>query len=74
MYLIKEKKIEEIKKYRTSFYCKKTGLALSYLSAVTNGNLKCTEITARAILSVYFGIPISDDKMEELLKEYFKEE
>lgn len=74
MYLIKEEKIKDIKKYRTSFYKEKTGLALSYVSGAINRKIKCSEITAKAILSVCFDISFYNEQMDKLLKEYFKEE
>lgn len=74
MYLIKEEKKDDIKKFRTSYYSQNTGLNVSYLSSILNANQKCTEITARAILSACLEIPVSDEKMPELLNEYFREE
>lgn len=74
MYLIKEKKNEEIKRIRTKTYAEKTGLTPNYISAVLNRKLKCTEIGAKAIISVCFDITFNNAEMEELIEEYFEEE
>lgn len=74
MYLIKEKKNEEIKRIRTKTYAEKTGLTPNYISAVLNRKLKCTEVGAKSLLSVCFDITFNDKRMEELIEEYFKEE
>lgn len=74
MYRIKEEKIREMKEYRTNLYSEKTGLNASYLSSIINASQKCTEIIAKSILSVKFNISFYDIRLNELLKEYFKEE
>ena len=74
MYLVKKEKNDELKRIRTKCYAEKTGFTPNYISAVLNGNLKCTEPGAKAILSVSFDISFYDKQMEKLLKEYFMEE
>lgn len=74
MYLIKKEKSNDLKRIRTKCYAEKTGFTPNYISAVLNGNLKCTETGAKAILSVGFDISLNNKQMEELLEEYFKEE
>lgn len=74
MYRIKEEKKEEIKEYRTNSYVEKTGLTQPYVSGILNGTQKCSEIIAKAILSIKFNISFYDIRLNELLEEYFKEE
>ena len=74
MYRIKENKISEMKEFRTNLYSEKTGLHPSYLSSILNASQKCTEIIAKAILSVKFDISFYDTKLNELIEKYFDEE
>ena len=74
MYRVKEDMKEDLKIYRTGWYSKTIGASPNFLSAVINGKQKCTEISAKAILSVCFGISFTDEKMQELFEKYFKEE
>lgn len=74
MYRIKESKKEEIKEYRTNYYVEKTGLTQPYVSGIVNGTQKCTEIIAKALLSVKFDISFYDTRLNELVKKYFEEE
>ena len=74
MYFIREEKKEEIKKIRTNYYSKKLGITPNFVSNILNGRIKCTEITARGIISIYYDISLNDTRIEELLEEYFKEE
>lgn len=74
MYLIRKEKKEQLKRIRTKCYAERTGFTPNYISAVLNGNLRCTEPGAKAILSVSFDISLNNELMEKLLKEYFKEE
>ena len=74
MYRIKQEKIPEIKEYRTSLYSEKTGLNANYLSSILNATMNCSEIIAKAVLSVKFNISLYDVRLNDLLKEYFEEE
>ena len=74
MFLLRDEKKEDIKKIRNIIYQKKTGLTKTYLSAILNRRIKCSKVTAKALLSVAFDISFYDEQMEEKLKEYFEEE
>lgn len=74
MYRIKDQNSEVIKIYKTGYYKRNTGANLSYLSSILNGNSNCTELLAKAILSIRFNISFTDEKMQELLEKYFEEE
>lgn len=74
MYRIKEERIPEMKEYRTKLYSEKTGLNANYLSSILNATMGCSEIIARAILSVKFNISFYDTRLNELVKKYFEEE
>lgn len=74
MYRLKEEKKEEMKNYRTNLYVEKIGIAQPYLSSIINGTQSCSEIIAKAMLSVRYNISFYDIRLNELLKEYFKEE
>lgn len=74
MYKIREENNIDLKNLKTKYYQDKTGLSLSYLSSILNGNRSCIETNARAILSVRFDISFTNEKMQELLEKYFEEE
>lgn len=74
MYRVRKGMQGDLKAYRTSWYSKTIGASPNFISAIINTKQKCTEITAKSILSACFGISFTDEKMQELLKKYFEEE
>lgn len=71
MYKITEEFAKTVKKYRTKYYKEVLGLNYGFVSSILNGNRNCSELTAKGIISICFGISLSDEKIPLLLKEYF---
>lgn len=71
MYRITEEFTKIVKKYRTIYYKDILGLNYGFVSSILNGNKNCSEIIAKGILSICFEIPLSDEKISELLEKYF---
>lgn len=71
MYHITDEFKEMAKKYRVSYYSNKLGITAAHLSNALNGNINCSNIIARGVLSLYFDILLSDNRIEELLEKYF---
>lgn len=71
MYRVKPELVDKLKDGRSNAYlCEVTGRKPTMISLVLNGT-KCSEILARALISVREKIPMNDDRMEELLNYYF---
>lgn len=71
MYHVTEEFREMTRKYRASYYAKRLGITGPHLSNILNGNINCSGIIARGVLSLYFDILLSDNRIEELLEKYF---
>lgn len=71
MYTIKPELVEKLRDGRSNIYLSESiGRTQQMLSTVFNG-AKCSEIFARALISVREKIPMNDDRMKELLEYYF---
>ncbi len=71
MYKITEEFAKTVKKYRTKYYKEILGLNYGFVSSILNGNRNCSELTAKGIISICFGIPLSHEKVPLLLNKYF---
>ena len=71
MYKITEEFSKMVKKYRTRYYKEILGLNYAYMSTILNGSRNCSEIVAKGIISICFGIPLSHEKIPLLLNKYF---
>ena len=72
MYKIKPELAERLKDGRSNAYLSEaTSRGLTMISLVFNG-AKCSEILAKALISIRERIPMNDDKMKELLEYYFE--
>lgn len=74
MYKVREEKKNILKAKRTGYYAKKCGTSVVHISNVLNGHIGCSEMSARCIVSVLNEIPLSDERLEDLLEEYFRKE
>lgn len=74
VYYIKKESSNDLKNLRTSFYAEKSGFSRSYVSSMLSGKRGCIETNAKVMLSIAFNISFTDEKMQELLEKYFKEE
>ena len=63
MYKITEKFAKTVKKYRTKYYKEVLGLNYGFVSSILNGSRNCSEIVAKGIISICFGIPLSHEKI-----------
>lgn len=71
MYKITEEFTKIVKKYRTKYYKDILGLNYGFVSSILNGNRNCSEIIAKGIISICFEIPLTDEKIPELLEKNF---
>ena len=72
MYRIRPELVEKLKDGRSNTYLSEAiGRTQTMISLVLNGS-QCSEILAKALISVKEKIPMNDDKMEELLDYYFE--
>lgn len=72
MYKIRPELVEKLKDGRSNTYLSETiGRTQTMISLVLNGS-QCSEIIAKALISVKEKIPMNDDRMEELLNYYFE--
>ena len=74
MYLLKEEYLEFFKEIRTKVYTNLLGCDTAFISSIVNGNKICSEVVAKAILSVRFDISCKDEKINEYLEKYFAKE
>lgn len=72
MYIAKREFTEKSKKIRTSYYSKQLEASPQYTCSILNGQKNCSGLFARAILSLYYEIPLGDDRMIQLLEENFE--
>lgn len=70
VYTISEQGKNNLKKCKTKYYADVFGIASDYASSLLNG-VKCRTITAKAMISVCYGISLDDKRMEELMEENF---
>lgn len=54
-----------------NFYAETLGITPQYVSNVLTGKLAARETIAKGILSVAYNIPLTDEKMNELLEKHF---
>lgn len=71
MYIITEELKEIIGKFKTIYLQEALGLTNVHIYNILNGKQSCTELIAKAILSICFNIPINDIKMPDLIEKYF---
>lgn len=69
---ITEKGKRNLKCCRNTYYAKKLGLNSIYVSTLLGGG-RCRVITAKAFISICYGIPMDDTRMENLMEENFEE-
>lgn len=74
MYRLKEEWINFFKEIRTNVYSKYIGCIDGYASTIINGTKPCSEIFAKAMISVRNDISFKDEQMPILLKKYFAKE
>lgn len=71
MYRIKQELAEKLKDGRSNIYLSEaTSKTQQMISLVFNGT-KCSEILAKALISIREKIPMNDDKMKDFLEYYF---
>lgn len=70
MYQITEDFANMIGRLKTSYISENIGMSLAYVSSILNGK-QCSEIVARALLSLYFDIAINDEQMNGLIEKKF---
>lgn len=70
MYQITEDFANMIGRLKTSYVSENIGMSLPYVSSILNGK-QCSEIVARALLSLYFNIAINDEQINGLIKKKF---
>lgn len=74
MYRIREEYINYFKEIRTNIYAKESGCTGAFYSSVLNGNKRCTETVARAIISIRENLSFREITLRELLEKYFTRE
>ena len=73
MKILKQNKKDFFKMIRNQYYAEKLSISANYISNIYGG-YGCSELIAKGLISVRYKIPINDEKMPELLDEYFYEE
>lgn len=74
MYLLKKEFLNLFKEIRTSVYTNYLGCDQTFISSILNGNKICSEVIAKALISVKFDITFKSPDMETYLKQYFAKE
>lgn len=71
MYKITKEFSKTAKKYKNIYYKEILGLSITFISSILNGKKSCSEIIAKGIISMCFGISIADERIPLLLEKYF---
>ena len=71
MYRIKEENVEKLSYIKPIFYSETLGLTLTLLYQLFNGKCTTKLSTAKSIISIAYNIPISDERMNDLLEKHF---
>lgn len=71
MYNIKLDEKGQIGIATNRYYAKQLGLTEEYVGKVLNGKLATKTPVAKGILSIAYHIPLTDEKMEELINKHF---
>lgn len=71
MYKINEANIENLSYIKPIFYSETLGLTLTLLYQLFNGKCTTKLSTAKSIISIAYNIPVSDEKMNQLLEKHF---
>lgn len=71
MYKIKENTVDRLTCIKSTAYAQILGLTSTVLSLLFNGKSTTKLSTAKGIISVAYNIPLTDEKMEELLEKHF---
>lgn len=71
MYKIKENAVDRLTCIKSTAYAQILGLTSTVLSLLFNGKSTTKLSTAKGIISVAYNIPLTDEKMEELLEKHF---
>ena len=71
MYLMKEELIMISKKFRLKYFQERLGLSYAFCSKIMNGKEICSEVIAKAILSICFDISFTNEDIENKLSQYF---
>lgn len=74
MYSLREKYLEFFKEIRTRSYTIYTGCDKGFISSVINGNKRCSEVIAKALISIRCDISFKNENMDEYLEKYFAKE
>lgn len=71
MYKIKEENIEKLTYIKPMFYSEVLGLTPTLIYQLFGGKCTTKLSTAKAIISIAYNIPVTDEKMDELLEKHF---
>lgn len=71
MYRIKEENIGQLTYVKTSYYSEILGLTPVLLYQLFGGKATTKLSTAKGIISIAYSIPLTDEKMGELLEKHF---
>lgn len=74
MYKLREEYINEFKELRTVTYANIIGCTPDFISTVLNANKWCSEIVAKALISVKINGTLKEITTNELLEKYFVKE
>ena len=74
MYRLREEYIDEFKELRTITYANILGCDAAFISTVLNGNKWCSEIVAKALISVKENGTLKEICTNEYLEKYFVKE
>lgn len=74
MYELKPEYSNYFKEIRNTIYAEYLGCTVSYISSVLSCSKLCSELFARALISVRCEILIKDIQMNTLLEKYFNKE
>lgn len=71
MYHVNQTLKSDLEEVRQCEVKKTFDICSAYVSKVFTGKQRCTTLFAKSILSMRFGIPVNDKKIDKLLDIYF---
>ena len=74
MYRIKIDELDRIGALSNKYYAEMLGITPEYVSYIKCGKFAVKMPIAKGILSIAYGIPLTDYKMDELLEKHFIKE